>query len=303
MGVEAAPLLSGKARAREGDIVLARLRVLPSSDGIEPGLAELDALAERGVHVLNRSGCLTAAHDKLATAIRLARAGLPHPRTVHVDWPLALPEMAYPTVVKPRFGALGRDVVLCETPAALAGTLERLSHRGWFERQGALVQELVPAASSELRVVVAGGTVAGALERVAAPGHWRTSASVGACRPLAELPEEAAETALLAAGALGCDLVGIDLLEAPSGYVVLEANGAVEFTEAYGLDGNDPFVEAARALLVPQAVHAGLLTGDHAAPPGSRALPEGALRSGWPDSNRRPPRPKRGALTRLSYIP
>ncbi len=248
LGIEGAPLAVGDTQAHEGDSVLVRLRVRASVDGIEPGLAQADGLAEQGVLVLNRSGCLTAAHDKLATAIRLARAGLPHPRTVHVDWPLALPRMEYPTVVKPRFGALGRDVVLCESPEALAEALEGLSHRGWFERQGALVQELVPS-SSELRVVVAAGTVAGALERVAAPGHWCTSASVGACRPLAELPEDAAETALLAAGAIGCDLVGIDLLKGPAGYVVLDANAAVEFTAAYGLGGADPFAEAAQALL------------------------------------------------------
>ena len=31
--------------------------------------------------------------------------------------------------------------------------------------------------------------------------------------------------------------------------MVLDANGAAEFTAAYGLDGADPFEEAARALL------------------------------------------------------
>lgn len=256
LGVEAA-LLAEDAQVRDGDAVLVRLRVRSSADGIEPGLARADALAERGVRVLNRSGCVTAAHDKLATAIRFARAGLPHPRTVHLDWPMALPEMGYPVVVKPRFGDLGRDVVLCESPSALADALERLSQRGWFERQGVLVQELVPAPSSELRIVVAGGTVAGAVERVAAPGQWRTSGSIGTCRPLSELPDDAAETALLAAGAIGGDLVGIDLLRGPSGSVVLDANAAVEFTPAYGLGGADPFEEATRALVPLQVIPAG----------------------------------------------
>jgi glutathione synthase/RimK-type ligase-like ATP-grasp enzyme len=66
---------------------------------------------------------------------------------------------------------------------------------------------------------------------------------------VSELPDDAADTALLAASALGCDLVGIDLLRGPHGYVVLDADAAVEFTAAYGLRGVDPFEEAARALL------------------------------------------------------
>ena len=47
----------------------------------------------------------------------------------------------------------------------------------------------------------------------------------------------------------GGDLVGVDLLPLPNGdYVVLEVNGAVEFTSDYSLAGRDVFEEVAKAV-------------------------------------------------------
>ena len=52
--------------------------------------------------MLNRPGALLAVHDKLATALRLATHGLPHPRTAHVGTE-SHAGLAFPVVVKPRF--------------------------------------------------------------------------------------------------------------------------------------------------------------------------------------------------------
>src|SRR5690348_9064961 len=68
----------------EGDVAVARLDILPSLDGIEPGLYVLPALAERGVRVINGSGTLMNVHDKLRTSRLLATAGLPSIPTLHI---------------------------------------------------------------------------------------------------------------------------------------------------------------------------------------------------------------------------
>ena len=88
-------------RLRPGDIALGRLDVLPTLDGVEPGLWALERLAASGVTVLNGRRTLVAAHDKLTTASVLYDAGIAHPRTVHVaSWPMVRrsPGPAYSTV-------------------------------------------------------------------------------------------------------------------------------------------------------------------------------------------------------------
>jgi RimK family alpha-L-glutamate ligase len=164
-----------------GDVALGRIDVLPTLDDPEPGLETLQALEERGVLVLNRPGALFAVHDKLATANRLAAHGLPHPHTAHAG-AASQNGFAFPVVVKPRFGSWGYDVMLCVDRRELAECLAELADRLWFQSTGALVQELVPPLGYDLRVLVANGTVVGSIQRVAAPGEWRTNVALGGTR-------------------------------------------------------------------------------------------------------------------------
>ena len=113
------------AKLRPGDVALGRLDILPTLDGIEPGLSALDRLDALGVTVLNGHRTLVAAHDKLATANALFAAGVPHPRTVHVAPWLALPELVAPLVFKPRFGSWGQDVIRCDTDDEIDAALVR----------------------------------------------------------------------------------------------------------------------------------------------------------------------------------
>jgi [lysine-biosynthesis-protein LysW]--L-2-aminoadipate ligase len=237
-------------RARPGDVVLPRLDVLPTLDGVEPGLALLDGLVRRGVQVVNGSGTIVAAHDKLATALRLAAAGVPHPRTAQVGpgGPGRGRRTAFPVVVKPRFGSWGRDVFRCQSEDRLERCLAALSDRPWFHRQGALVQELVPPRGHDLRVLVAAGGVVGAVRRIAAPGEWRTNVALGGHRETVVPPPGARALAIAAARAVHAGFVGVDLLPVDDGWTVVELNGCVDFTHEYGLYGGDPFVEVVAAL-------------------------------------------------------
>jgi [lysine-biosynthesis-protein LysW]--L-2-aminoadipate ligase len=231
-----------------GEAALGRLDVLDTVDGIEPGLALLELLAACGVTVLNSATALRLSHDKGATAGALHGANLPHPATRFVERDYGDAPLPFPLVLKPHFGSWGRDVMLCSDERDYEHALRTLSVRPWFRRTGAVAQELIPPLGHDLRVLVAGGEVVGAVKRVAAPGEWRTNVALGATRIPTEPPANACALALAAAAALGADLVGVDLLPLGTGdFVVLEVNGAVDFGEVYA-PGQDVFASAMRAL-------------------------------------------------------
>jgi [lysine-biosynthesis-protein LysW]--L-2-aminoadipate ligase len=154
-----------------------------------------------------------------------------------------------PLVVKPRFGSWGIDAYRCLTDEDVAAVLEVVSGRDWFRRGGAVVQEFVPNAGRDLRVLVAGGQVVGATQRVAEPGEWRTNVYLGAEKLPADLSPEAKALAVAAVDAVGGDFFGVDLLPLPGNrFVVIEVNAAVDFDHRYSLAQRDVYFDVAFAL-------------------------------------------------------
>jgi RimK family alpha-L-glutamate ligase len=234
--------------ARPGDLVVGRVDVLPDVSGIAPGLSDLARAAASGATVLNPSSALVAAHDKLLTAERFVERGVPHPETVHVDAETIRKLDRFPCVVKPRFGSWGRDVVLVPSPAELEVTAKLFARRRWFREDGAIAQEYIDT-RTDLRVLICCGSVVGAVSRIARPGEWRTNVALGARRRPA-LPDLAAQAvAVAAAAAVEGDLVAVDLLPSPSGWLALEVNGAADFNQDYGLNGEDVFGRIATLLM------------------------------------------------------
>ncbi len=232
-----------------GDLVVGRLDVLPTLDGIEPGLLDLLLLERSGIEVRNSARALVQAHDKLRTSHLLARAGLPQPRSGWIRDPAGPLPVEPPLVIKPRFGSWGRDVVLCEDERAARLALHAAAETQWFRRHGALAQAFVALPGADLRVLVAGGRPLGAVSRLPAPGEWRTNVSLGGSKTHAEPDAAALTLAVAAARACGGDLVVVDLLPLPDGgYAVLELNGAPDFDEDYARSDRSVYLEVAEAL-------------------------------------------------------
>ena len=223
---------------RPGDMALARLDVRPTLDGIQVGMEALGELSARGVTILNDPSTLLSTHDKLLTARLLAGAGIPHPVTRLLTSATPAREWTGPVVVKPRFGSWGSYVERCDSAAALERHIASIEDHRWFRSCGAIMQSLVPPSGFDLRLVVARQRVVGAVLRVSAEGEWRTNVALGARRVPTAPPADALRLAVEAAGAVNGSLVGVDLLPDGDGWVVLEVNGAVEFTSEYSLAGD-----------------------------------------------------------------
>ena len=232
-----------------GDLVVGRLDVLPTLDGVEPGLLDLLLLERSGIEVRNSARALVQAHDKLRTSQVLAAAGVPQPLGGWVGDPADPLPVEPPLVIKPRFGSWGREVVLCEDERAARRALRAAAETRWFRRHGALAQAFVAVTGPDLRVLVAGGQPLGAVSRMPASGEWRTNVSLGGSKAHAEADPVAASLAVAAARACGGDLVVVDLLPLEDGgYAVLELNGAPDFDEDYAMSARSVYLEVAEAL-------------------------------------------------------
>ncbi len=182
------------------------------------------ALEGTGCLVANRIDPLLAAQDKLRTSWLLRRAGVPTPRAAAAQTAreaVAALESLGEGVLKPLAGSLGDGLVRVRADAA--GRRELLEA---LARDGAVyVQGYVPNAGRDARLFVVGGRVAGAMERLAPPGEWRTNVERGATvrplRPVAALSRMAVEATV----ALGLDWAGVDVVTGPAGPTVLEVNG------------------------------------------------------------------------------
>ena len=210
------------------------------------------ALEGTGTLVVNRLDALLAAQDKLRTSWLLRRAGVATPAAAVAQTPAdaaRLLDALGPAVMKPVAGSLGDGVERVEPDAP-----GRRAVRARVKRDGAVyLQAWVEHPGRDARLFVVGGRVAGAVERVAAPGEWRTNVGRGAsARPLA-LGRDAARVAVKAAAALGLDWAGVDAVSTGAGATVLEVNGNPSWAgilEATGEDMAEPIAEHvwARAL-------------------------------------------------------
>ena len=203
------------------------------------------ALEAAGAIVVNRVDPLLAAQDKFRSSCLLARAGVNTPRAAAVqtmeDAGRAL-ELLVEAVVKPVAGSLGEGV---ERVGADEGGRAVVRER--LARDGAVyLQEYVPHPGRDVRVFVVGGRARAAIARQAPPGEWRTNVAIGGRTEAVPLAPGLASVAEAAAGAVGLDYAGIDLVVGSGGPTVIEVNGNPSWQgilEATGLDMAEAIAE------------------------------------------------------------
>lgn len=217
-----------EAWLREFDAIL--IRTMPPGS-LEQVVFRMDLLARleaAGVRILNSPKSIECAVDKFLTTAKLEAAGLRVPPTVvcqdSESAMVAFDSLGEDVVVKPLFGAEGRGICRVSDPDLAFRTFRTL------ERLGAVLylQQFVPHAGFDTRVMVLGGRVLGAMRRFGGD-DFRTNVARSA-RSEKHLPSDLeCELAQRAAAAVGVEFAGVDLLSPKhaddEAAFVIEVNG------------------------------------------------------------------------------
>ncbi|MEJ7569872.1 MAG: ATP-grasp domain-containing protein [Gaiellaceae bacterium] len=203
------------ADLRSGDVVVARTR-----DRF--ALALLRAAQRPGVTVLTTWESVAAVRNKARAAQTLAAERIPTPRTLLAATPAALrgvPRHRFPLLLKPHLGDNARGIMLVRTP-------DELDDLVWTDGM-VLAQEYVDAGAVDLKLYVAGERV-WAVRRPSPLGTVSTDGAVS-CEPV-DPSRELVDLARDCARAFGLTLLGVDVLETPTGPLVVDVNDFPNYT-------------------------------------------------------------------------
>jgi ribosomal protein S6--L-glutamate ligase len=158
----------------------------------------------------------TIGHDKFLTMIELQRCGVNIPKTYYAaTTKLAMKileeEVDYPVIMKVPEGTHGKGVMIADSVMSAKTVLDVLE--GF--KQPYIIQEFVETAkTTDVRAIVIGNKVVAAYKRQAAKGEVRANVHAGGKRMPHILTNDEWRLAVDSAKALGCDVCGVDILNA-----------------------------------------------------------------------------------------
>ena len=215
------------------DVVIARTG---SSTG-HFNLSVLRQFERLNVPTLPNSDAICAAKDKMYANQILAQHGIPIPKTMLTRFPsnpdLVEKQVGFPCVVKVITGSYGAGVYLCDNKKQFEDLSELISALDF--KNSMIVQEYIEYSSGrDLRVIVIGGKVVGAMKREATDGSFKANITRGGVGTAYDVDEKMELLAIQTAKVLNLDIAGVDLLFHPDGYKVCEANSSPGF---HGFEG------------------------------------------------------------------
>jgi len=210
------------------DVVIARTG---SSTG-HFNLSVLRQFERLNVPTLPNSDSIVASKDKMYANQILAQAGLPIPKTMLTRFPsncdLIENQVGFPCVVKVVTGSYGAGVYLCRDRKQFDDLSELISAIDF--KNSMIVQEYIEYSSGrDLRVIVIGGKVVGAMKRESTDGSFKANITRGGVGTAYDVDDMMELLSIQTAKVLDLDIAGIDLLFHPDGYRVCEANSSPGF--------------------------------------------------------------------------
>ncbi|MDG7050420.1 MAG: lysine biosynthesis protein LysX [Nitrososphaerota archaeon] len=201
------------------------------------------ALEGMGANVINSLYCGVYAGNKLFTHMLLKNAGIETPYVsiaFSKDSALAaLDTIGYPKVIKPTVGSWGRMVQRLNNKEAAEGIIEE-REKMYPIYQIHYLEEFVQRPPRDIRAIVIGDTVAGAIYRNSTTENWKTNTHLGGTAEICKITPELEEICIKAKDSVKGQIVGIDLMESEErGLVVHEINNTTEYRNVARVTGVD----------------------------------------------------------------
>jgi RimK family alpha-L-glutamate ligase len=195
-------------------------------------LSVLRQFERLNVPTIPNSASIEASKDKMYANQILAQAGLPIPKTMLTRFPckaeLVEKQVGFPCVIKVVTGSHGAGVYLCENAKQFEDLSELISSLDF--KNSMIVQEYIQYSEGrDLRVIVIGGRVIGAMQRTSVDGSFKANISRGGQGEAYDVDDEMEMLSIQVAKVLDLDIAGVDLLFHPDGYRICEANSAPGF--------------------------------------------------------------------------
>lgn len=238
------------------DVVVVRDVGAGTFEGISFRFDILRQLELNGAMLVNSPGSIQNAANKYHSSYLLARKGIPIPRTFAVqsgERAMDVFDKVPDAVIKPIFGYKGRGILrvqegsVIDPDGSVSSVLVEDAVDEVLLRRGMLyIQEFVENPGRDVRAFVIGDRVAGAIYRNAQDGYWLNNLSQGGMASACVLSPEQEEICLKASEAMGTVFSGVDLIESPSGPLVLEVNGTPSGAGIYsvwGINGAEMIID------------------------------------------------------------
>ena len=173
----------------------------------------------------------------------LQKAGIPTPEaTIAFSKESAMESLektGYPKIIKPTVGSWGRMVSKLNDRDSAEGVIEsRESMHPAYQMY--FLEEFVQRPPRDIRAIVIGDTVAGAIYRVSNDTNWKTNTHLGGSAEACKVSNELEDICIKAKNTVQGEIVGVDLMESnDKGLVVHEINNTTEFRNVVKVTGVD----------------------------------------------------------------
>jgi len=205
-------------------------------------LYALELLNAWGIRTVNTYEVANICGNKFSTTRALIQHQVPTPRTFLAFTPEsaleAIETLGYPVVLKPAVGSWGRLISKVNDREAAEAILEHKAILGTYHHSIFYIQEFIDKPSRDIRTFVVGDETICGIYRYSE--HWITNTARGGRAVNCPITPEIDRLSRAAAKAVGGGVVAIDILERPTGELLVnEVNYTMEFRNSIDTTGVD----------------------------------------------------------------